>query len=151
MITAIQILNLFEDKKKNRWETITYKSWDSMKQRCNNKNHVRYKEYGGRGIKVCKRWNDSYDNFYADMGARPVGKTLDRKNPNQNYTPKNCIWSTVKEQNNNLRSNNIITYKGKTKTVTNWAKEKDINPSTLFSRLNNGWNNKDALSKSGKN
>ena len=148
MITARQILNLFENKKS--WESTTYKSWDSMKQRCSNKNHVRYKEYGGRGIKVCKRWNDSYDDFYKDMGPRPAGKTLDRKNPNQNYTPENCIWSTVKEQNNNLRSNNNITYNGKTKTVTDWAKEKDINPSTLFSRFENGWNKKDALSKSGK-
>jgi hypothetical protein len=147
VITSKQIIQILEDSRKKSWETTTYKSWDSMKQRCCNKNNPRYSDYGGRGIKICDRWKDSYENFYKDMGARPAGTSLDRKDVKGDYTPGNCKWSGAKEQNSHTRSNNLVTYSGKTKTVTQWAKEKDINPGTLFSRLDNGWSKKDALKK----
>lgn len=75
----------------------TYKSWDSMIQRCTQASSGNYEVYGGRGITFCARWR-KFVNFLADMGARPVGKTLDRKNTNGNYTPKNCRWAIPREQ-----------------------------------------------------
>jgi hypothetical protein len=79
------------------WKSPTYFTWDSMKGRCNNKNN---KRYGGRGIGYCKRWA-SFENFLLDMGVRPAGKTLDRKNNNGNYNKRNCRWATPKEQRAN--------------------------------------------------
>lgn len=83
-----------------------YLSWVSMKQRCLNFKHQFYSNYGGRGIKVCKRWLQ-FENFYADMGERPRGKTLDRINVNKNYCKSNCKWSTKKQQESNKRRNLI--------------------------------------------
>lgn len=80
----------------------TWNSWSSMKKRCNTKSHVSYPSYGGRGIKVCERWND-FGNFLADMGERPIGKTLDRIDVNGNYEPGNCRWATLSEQQKNKR------------------------------------------------
>lgn len=74
-----------------------------MMSRCSNPSVINYENYGGRGITVCKRWKNSFAAFLKDMGERPVGMTLDRKNSNKNYTPKNCRWATYVEQNNNQR------------------------------------------------
>ena len=81
----------------------TYRSWDGMIQRCTNIKYFRYADYGGRGIKICKRWF-KFENFLADMGRRPKGKTLDRKNNDKNYEKLNCKWSTPKEQAQNRRN-----------------------------------------------
>lgn len=82
-------------------ESPTYKSWRCMKGRCGNVNDPYFHRYGGRGITVCDRWMHSYENFRADMGERPVGKTIDRINNDGNYEPSNCRWATVAEQNRN--------------------------------------------------
>lgn len=85
-------------------ETVEYYTWGSMKDRCYNKKNKAFRYYGGRGIKVCKRWISSFENFFADMGLRPSPKhSIDRINNNENYSPKNCKWSTMTEQVSNRR------------------------------------------------
>ena len=83
-------------------QTREYKSWISMNQRCRNKGHVSYHNYGARGIFICKRWK-SFVSFYKDMGDRPIGYSLDRIDNEGNYNPQNCKWSSRDEQNNNKR------------------------------------------------
>lgn len=83
----------------------SYNSWYSMWRRCNHPHYWNYANYGGRGITVCKRW-ESFDLFVEDMGERPVGKTLDRKENDGNYEPGNCRWATHKEQRHNQRPMN---------------------------------------------
>lgn len=86
-------------------KTREYITWLSMKARCKDKKHKDWKYYGGRGVKVCSRWVNSFENFYKDMGPRPKDKSLDRINPYSNYKPSNCRWATLTEQANNKRQN----------------------------------------------
>ncbi len=84
--------------------TREYKSWAALKQRCLNPDDAAFRHYGERGIKVCERWRDSFENFYADMGPRPSPKhSIDRINNDGNYEPGNCRWATASEQVKNRR------------------------------------------------
>ena len=126
--------------------TDTYSIWAQMVQRCTNSNHHRYKDYGGRGITVCRRWL-KYDNFLADMGERPTGLTLDRKNNDKGYYKRNCRWATRSVQANNMHANRLLTYKGRTLTMTQWTKKLGFKRSTLPNRLSrDGWSVERALS-----
>jgi hypothetical protein len=82
----------------------TYRSWVSMKKRCTDPNSIGWKNYGGRGITICERWQKVYLNFHEDMGECPDGYTLDRIDNNGNYEPSNCKWSTQLEQSQNKRN-----------------------------------------------
>jgi hypothetical protein len=111
-----------------------YPLWLDMRNRCNNPKDRCYKNYGGRGIKVCERW-DKFENFLADMGDRPPGMKLERINNNGNYEPTNCKWATQKVQMNNTRRNVWIYHEGETKTLSQWAQILSINYGTIWSRL----------------
>jgi hypothetical protein len=114
--------------------TPTYNTWSHMNQRCNNKDNFQYKDYGGRGITVCDRWDinkgGSFENFLKDMGEKPKGKSLDRIDNRQlieGYSPENCRWSTPKEQNRNKRNNKLYTYNSKTLCEQDWLEEIGLN------------------------
>jgi hypothetical protein len=119
----------------------TYRSWKSMKARCNNPNSPKYKSYGGRGITVCDRWINSFEDFLEDMGERPSRKySIERKNNNGNYEPENCIWLLKGKQQRNMRTTVFITYNNRTQCRADWAEELGIKHSTLAGRLRRGWN-----------
>lgn len=109
-----------------------------MKSRCFRKNNKKFKEYGGRGIKVCERWL-KFDNFYEDMGEAPVNMSIDRIDNNGNYEPGNCRWATAKQQNNNKRNTITITANGETKTVAEWCQKLNVSRSLICNRKNRGW------------
>lgn len=115
---------------------IAYKIWKGMKKRCYNKNDINYKYYGAKGIKVCDRWLNSFENFYQDMGPRPSKEyTIERDDNNKGYEPSNCRWLHKSLQTSNQSSNIVVTYKGKTQNVSAWAREIGINYYTLINRI----------------
>ena len=119
-------------------KTSIYNTWCNIKARCYNINNPRYKSYGGRGITVCARWKDSFENFFNDIGERPSKLyTIDRIDNEGNYTPDNCKWSTQLEQQNNKRSNRLLIYNGVTMNLGQWAKKLNIGATTLRWRLRN--------------
>lgn len=121
-------------------ESPEYSAWASMKKRCLNPKHKAYKNYGGRGIKVCARWLNSFEDFIKDMGNKPTSKhTLDRIDNNKDYTPENCKWSTYKEQNNNRRFCKVLEFEGGTGTLQQWSEFLNINKRTLQMRIAAGW------------
>jgi hypothetical protein len=123
----------------------TYNSWHTMMQRCGNPNNPQFKDYGERGITVCERWK-TFKNFLTDMGVRPEGLTLDRKDNNKGYTPDNCKWSTKQEQQRNMRSNNVWELDGQRKTVAEWAEQLGMKRHSLYMRVASyGWTVRRAL------
>lgn len=118
----------------NLFHSSIYDTWTSMIQRCTNPKNDRFSDYGGRGITVCDEWLN-IENFYKDMGDKPKGMSLDRKDNDKGYCKENCRWATPKEQQNNMRSNVNIMYNGKIQTLSQWARELNIRVGTLNSRI----------------
>ncbi len=128
-------------------KTPEYKVWCGIKTRCTNENEPKYRYYGGRGIMMCERWLDSFDNFLTDMGPRPSPKhEIDRfPNNDGNYDPDNCRWATKVEQANNKRSNLILTMNGESLTLSQWCRRLSIPVGRTSSRLKKGWSVENAL------
>jgi hypothetical protein len=120
-------------------KTKTFRAWISMIQRCYNPNNKRYMDYGGRGILVCDRWVNSFENFLEDIGELTTGETLDRKDNDGNYSQENCRLISNKEQQSNRRNNVYLLFNGQNKTVAQWSKYTGISDSTLRGRLKKGW------------
>lgn len=114
--------------------SLTQHVWKAMRERCTKPHHPSYPRYGGRGIKVCDRWN-SYANFLADMGPQPAGLTLDRIDNDGHYEPGNCRWATRKQQAANTSRNVLVTFRGRTECISQWAKELGVGRNTLVARL----------------
>lgn len=123
-------------------QTETYASWQCMKSRC-----VRGKRHAGRGVKVCDRWKNSFQNFLDDMGERPEGHQLDRIDNDGNYEPGNCRWVTPIVNNNNRENSIRITYKGETRTILEWCEITKIKEFTLRGRLKRGFSVEEALTR----
>lgn len=121
--------------------TRLYRIWCNMKNRCYNENVRSYKTYGARGIGVCEEWKNDFQAFrdWAINSGYREDLTIDRINNNGNYEPDNCKWSTTKEQANNTSRSHMITYNGRTMSLSNWARELGINPAALRSRIRNNW------------
>ena len=125
-------------------ESSTHAIWRGMLARCRNPKAKDFPRYGARGISVCDRWL-SFDAFLADMGERPAGLTLERRDSTGNYCPENCCWATLKEQARNRRSNVQVTYCGHTATVAEWAERTGLERKTLEYRIRTGWSPDRAL------
>ena len=141
VIRAKSERDLYTDKR-------LWKIWASMHERCEREKHKYYKNYGGRGIKVCDEWSEfipfakwARANGYADS------LSIDRIDNDGNYEPSNCRWIPMKEQHSNKRSNRIIEYKGKTYTLTQLAEYAGIKKTTMRERLNNGWSVEEAVER----
>lgn len=120
--------------------TPTYNTWASMSARCNNPKSDKYNYYGGRGIKICERWQH-FDLFLQDMGERPSkGYSLDRIDNNGNYEPNNCRWASKRTQDRNRRNNVVIEYHGLSMCLTEWAERLGMDYQTLRQRIQRyGW------------
>lgn len=131
-------------------KTPEYYAWMNMRGRCNNPKADRYPRYGGRGITVCDRWQTSFENFLADMGPRPPGTTLDRKNNDGNYEPGNCRWATRTEQESNKSTSLTLMVAGERLHVSEVARRNGVKPDTAFKRILNGWPIENAVSRQPK-
>lgn len=128
--------------------TLTFRTWVAMIQRCTNPRCERWKVYGGRGIRVCKRWTESFAAFLEDMGERPTSKhSIERIDNDGNYEPGNCRWATPLEQARNTRRSRFITFKGKTLTMSEWERLYGLRQGILCGRLQNGWTLERALTQ----
>jgi len=130
----------------------THIAWGHMIDRCTNVNNKYYKDYGGRGITICDRWQkpngEGFRNFLKDMGECPPGLSLDRIDNNKllnSYSPKNCRWATDIQQHRNTRRNRKIPYGDKEYCLIELSEKYNINRCTLQGRLNSGWSIEDAL------
>lgn len=122
-----------------------YIAWGSMIRRCEKPQEKCYPQYGGRGISVCDRWK-KFQNFLEDMGPRPsADHSLDRIDNDGDYGPDNCRWATRSEQQNNRRCNHRLTFKGRTLTIAEWARELGCPRHHIANRIKSGWSVEAAL------
>lgn len=127
--------------------TRLYYIWCDMKKRCYNPNDKDYKNYGERGVCICDEWESNFETFqnWALNNGYKENLTIDRIKVDGNYEPCNCRWTSIIEQNNNKRTNRLITVANKTMTIAMWARERGINVQTVKTRLYSGWSELEAL------
>lgn len=134
--------------KHGQTNTRLFKIWTSMHERCERKKHVQFYNYGGRGISVCKEWDEFLPfSEWAKANGYDDSLTLDRIDGDKGYCPENCRWTTWKVQQNNKRTNHHVEYGGETYTLTQLAEKIGMNKTTLRERLNSGWSVEDAVNK----
>lgn len=122
-----------------------YDVWAAMKDRCTNPNNAGWKNYGGRGITYCKRW-ERYENFIADMGHRPAANySIERLNNDAGYNPSNCVWALRTTQNRNSRNCRHIEIDGTTRILKDWLEIHGVKAATFYARLRRGWTEREAL------
>jgi hypothetical protein len=140
-----EILSKRSKKHGESHKSAEYSTWKAMRARCMRVNSVQFADYGGRGIKVCSRW-DSYENFLKDMGRKPTpGHSIDRIDNDGGYCPENCRWATHEEQSRNKRTSRMLTYGGKSQCVVSWAEELGMAGHVLQHRIDRGWTVERAL------
>ena len=127
--------------------TGAYKSWVSMKDRCNPINAEHRPNYAGAGISVCERWAESFESFYADMGDRPAGCSIDRINPLGNYEPSNCRWATKSQQARNKLSSVVTEVNGELCNLIDLAEKYGIPASTISRRYSIGLRGDELIGK----
>lgn len=135
--------------KHGKSNTRLFRIYSHMKDRCYRKNDKRYKNYGGRGIKICDEWLNDFMNFYnwAMKNGYQENLTIDRINVNGNYEPSNCRWASIKDQMNNTTRNVYLTYNNETHTISEWSEIIGIPYKTLQRRLNRKWTIERALTQ----
>lgn len=125
--------------------------WNGMKNRCNNSESPAYHHYGGRGIRVCNRWLESFDNFLNDMGNKPKGRySIDRIDVNKGYFPENCRWANSKTQGRNKRTSRYITIGEETKCLMEWIEIIPCNRTMFYHYKAKGFSDSEAILKSRK-
>lgn len=134
----------------DRHQSKTYGAWAGMIKRCINPNNAEYHNYGGRGIKVCNRWQ-KFTNFLEDMGEAPEEHQIDRIDNNKGYHKENCRWATPKQNSRNKRNNRFITHNGKTQCLSAWSEEVGIHRATIVARILRGWSIAEALTEPMRN
>lgn len=134
-IERIKIVNTTHGHKPQHFPTATYTSWVNMKDRCFNNNNNNYHNYGGRGITVCDRWLESFENFLEDMGSKPKGTSIDRIDNNSHYCKENCRWATAKEQANNKRTNRYFLFYGNKYSLAQLCTKLNLKEKTVSARL----------------
>lgn len=127
-----------------------FSSWKSMKGRCLNPQSPDYHNYGGRGITIIERWVDSFEAFYADMGERPDGMSLDRIDNEKGYSPENCRWATMQQQRSNSRQNSYVDIEGEVVTKTEAGRRYSISPTMISYREGKGMRGLDLVSPTRK-
>ncbi len=127
--------------------TPEYIAWQGIKDRCHNPRGQHWSNYGGRGIKVCGRWRESFAAFLEDVGERPgPDHSIDRKDNDGDYDPRNVRWATRKQQNRNTRRNRVVTHRGQTMTLIEWSEVLGVSYEALRLRLRSGWSIEKTLS-----
>lgn len=132
----------------NASRTRIYTAWNNMRQRCLNESRNDFQWYGARGITICPEW-DSFPAFmeWALENGYRDDLTLDRIDTNGPYSPDNCQWATRKVQANNRRTNRMLTLGDRTQSLKQWSEELDIDNTTIWRRLHNGWSVERALTE----
>lgn len=139
--------DLLNEKSSKKSKMPEYGIYRSIISRCLNPNVKRYNNYGGRGINICQRWLDGFENFIADMGERPsVYHSIERIDNNGGYSPENCKWATMDEQAKNRSNNYFIEFGGERMILQDWSKRIGINHSNLKKRIER-WGVEEALTR----